>query len=276
MQKLTSISLIGILLLGLFSFIRKGKEEVKNQDSPILGMILLKEPNSMQMEKIVSELRHQWKLKVDDSELGKESSVLIIDGYNIAIAEIPAAIPGDEVQTTAEYNYLWKDGVKASSKHKSHVILSIMNSGKNPIFENLLFNKIAASILRNSESLGVYIGGRTLLLEKDFYLANTEMMTKEELPLYNWIYFGLRQGNGNRSIYTYGLADFGKMEMEIVNSTKTFDELNEIMFNMAHYVIASDVILRDGETIGMSAAQKLQITESKGQFLDGRTLKIEY
>ena len=151
-----------------------------------------------------------------------------------------------------------------------------MNSGKNLISENLLFNKVAASILRNSESLGVYIGGRTLLLKKEFYLANTEMMSEEDLPLYNWVYFGLRQENGKRSIYTYGLSDFGKLEMEIVNSSNSFDELNEIMFNMAHYVIASNVTLRDGETIGMSATQKLQITESKGKFLEGRTLKIEY
>ncbi len=276
MRKLISITLIGFFTLGLFSFIRNSKKEGNKQDSPILGMILLEEPNSMQIEKVVSELRKHWKLKVDDSEIGKESSVLVIDGYNIAIAEIPAAIPGNEVQTTAEYNYLWENGVKESSKHKSHVILSIMNSGKNPISENLLFNKVAASILKHSESLGVYIGGRTLLIKKDFYLENTKMMSEEDLPLYNWVYFGLRQENGKQSIYTYGLADFGKPEMEIVNSSDSFDDLNEIMFNMVHYVIASNVTLRDGETIGMSATQKLKIIESKGQFLDGRTLKIEY
>lgn len=274
--RLILITLIGILALGLFSFIRKGKKEENKQDSPILGMILLKEPNSLQIEKVVSELREHWKLEVNDSEVGTESSVLLINGYSIAIAEIPAPIPGDEVQNAAEYNYLWENGTKESSKHKSHIILSVMNSGKNLISENLLFNKVAASILRNSESLGVYIGGRTLLLKKEFYLANTEMMSEEDLPLYNWVYFGLRQENGKRSIYTYGLSDFGKLEMEIVNSSNSFDELNEIMFNMAHYVIASNVTLRDGETIGMSATQKLQITESKGKFLEGRTLKIEY
>jgi len=101
-------------------------------------------------------------------------------------------------------------------------------------------------------------------------------MTNQDLPLYNWIYFGMRKDNGENSIYTYGLADFGKLEMEIVNSKHPLNELQDLMFNLSHYVILSDVTLNDGETIGMSETQKLKISKSKGKYLDGKTLKIEY
>ena len=73
-----------------------------------------------------------------------------------------------------------------------------------------------------------------------------------------------------------GLSDFGKMEMEIIDSNKSIQEINEMMFNITHYVIAYNVTLRDGETIGLSAEQKLKISESKGKFLGGNTLKIEF
>ena len=86
--RLILITLIGILALGLFSFIRKGKKEENKQDSPILGMILLKEPNSLQIEKVVSELREHWKLEVNDSEVGTESSVLLINGYSLSLIHI--------------------------------------------------------------------------------------------------------------------------------------------------------------------------------------------
>ncbi|RCW90845.1 DUF4261 domain-containing protein [Winogradskyella arenosi] len=130
--------------------------------------------------------------------------------------------------------------------------------------------------MNNSKAIGIYIGGRTLVLKKDFYQANVEMMSKEDLPLYNWIYFGLRKENGKQSVYTYGLADFGKMEMEIVEFEKAIEELNEMIFNLSHYVIAHDVTLKDGETTGISAEQKLRISQSKGKFLEGKTLKIKY
>ena len=64
--------------------------------------------------------------------------------------------------------------------------------------------------------------------------------------------------------------------MEIINSSHSLEELTEIMFNMAHYVIAFDETLKHGETIGISAEQKLKITESKGKYVDGSTLKIKY
>lgn len=58
--------------------------------------------------------------------------------------------------------------------------------------------------------------------------------------------------------------------MEIVNSDHSAEELIDMMFTLVHYVIASDVTLKDGETIGMSAEQKLEITLSEGKYLEGR------
>lgn len=262
--------------MGLLSFFKKEKKPEIRKSTTILGMVLLEESNSMDIKKVVAELRTKWKLKVDDKESSNEASVLVVEGYNIALANMSFPIPNDEITTTAEYNYLWKNGINEATKHQGHIILSIINAGKVPIKENLLYSQVASAVLNNSKSLGMYIGGRTLLLKKDFYLANTEIMAQDDLPLYNWIYFGLRQEDGKQSVYTFGLADFNKKEMEIVNSSHSLEELNEMIFNLAHYVIENDVTLQDGETIGISAEQKLRISESQGRFLDGTTLKIEY
>ncbi len=272
--------LIGLVIListmSLFNFSEDLKGNNPEPNPMILGMILLEKPNSLDFKGMTSDLEENWGLKIDSNESEKETAVLSINGYTIAIAVVPAPIPGDEVETTVEFNYLWPDGANEATKHKGHVILSIMNAGKDPIKENILFNQMAASILKNSESIGIYIGARTLVLKKDFYLYNSESMSEENLPLYNWIYFGLIQDKGKQSAYTYGLADFGKKEMEIVRSKKDAEELNEMMYSLTHYVLAYDVTLKAGETIGMSAEQKLKISESKGEFLDGTTIKIDY
>ncbi|MFV9484913.1 DUF4261 domain-containing protein [Christiangramia sp. ASW11-125] len=276
MRKILTIIIIGILSMGLFSFLKKEKKTESNTSSAILGMVLLEDPYSFDLKRTVKELETKWKLKLNNNDSDDKAAVLVIEGYNVAIATIPVAIPDKEVEKNAEYNYLWENGVEESSEYKAHIVLSLMNAGKNPVQENLLYSKIASAVMNNSKAIGIYIGGRTLVLKKDFYQANVEMMREEDLPLYNWIYFGLRKENGKQSIYTYGLADFGKMEMEIVESENSIEELDEMMFNLAHYVVAYDVNLKDGETIGMSAEQKLKISVSKGKFLEGNTLKIKY
>lgn len=261
--------------MGLLSFTNKKKTD-SLANSTILGMVLLEDHNSFDIKNTVNELRTKWKLKVNELEAGENTSTLIIDDYYISIGHIPNRIPKDEVEKTAELNYYWENGVDETAKHKGHIILYIMKAGKNPVKENLLFSKIASAVMNNSNSLGIYIGGRTLVLRKDFYQNNVELMDNEDLPLYNWIFFGLVKENNKQSVYTYGLADFGKIDMEIVESDNSLEELNEMMFNLTHYVIAFDVTLKEGETIGLSEDQKLKISKSKGHFLDGKTLKVEY
>lgn len=275
MNKTITLLLL-ISAIGLFSFLKKSEKKSPESNSSILGMILLDEANSLNTEGMIADLKESWNLNFNSSSVDKEAIVLNINGYNVAIGNIPTPIPGDEVKSTAEFNYLWENGIDEATKHKGHIILSIMNAGKDPIKENILFNQVAASILKNSKSIGIYIGGRTLLLKKEFYLSNSETMSEEDLPLYNWIYFGLYKENSEQSVYTYGLVDFGKKEMEIVKSKKDLEELSEMMYNLTHYVVAYDVTLKDGETVGMSAEQKLNIFESKGEFLEGTTLKIEF
>ncbi|QTV07074.1 DUF4261 domain-containing protein [Faecalibacter bovis] len=263
--------------MGLFSFFKKeDKAEVNPASKSILGMVLLEENNSFKIKEFTDELQNKWKLKIDNIETSDEASVLVIQGYNIAIAVIPNKIPNNEVEQTAEYNYFWQNGVKESSKHKGHIIVSIMNAGKDPIQENILYCKLLSSVLNNSDSNGVYIGGRTLVLSKDFYQSNVELMSDQNLPIYNWIYIGIRNENGKNSVYTYGLKDFGKKEMEIINSKNSIEDISEMLYNLSHYVLAYNVNLKSGETIGLSAEQKIKITESKGKFLNEKTLKIEY
>jgi hypothetical protein len=275
-QRLITLSLI-FISMGLFSFTKKDKIQDNTNNSAILGMVLLEEVHSLDISKMVSELETKWDLTVKkESESIGETAIIEIDEYKIAIGLIEAPIPTDEAIIAAQYNFFWKNGVDAVKKHKAHLILSVMNAGQNSIEDNILFSKVASTVLSNSRSIGIYIGARSLAIEKDFYVASVKNMSTDDLPLYIWVYFGLRGENEKQSVYTYGLKDFGKKEMEILYSNKDHGELTDLLYNLSHYVIAQNVELKDGETIGFSPEQKLKISESKGVFLDGSALKIEY
>jgi hypothetical protein len=53
------------------------------------------------------------------------------------------------------------------------------------------------------------------------------------------------------------------------------DDLYDFLTSTLSYIIEEDVTLEDGETIGFSEDEKIPITESKGGYLDGNTLKLE-
>ena len=96
------------------------------------------------------------------------------------------------------------------------------------------------------------------------------------LPLNLWVYFGLRKTKDGNSGYTYGLKEFNKVEMEILNSSRSLEDIRNFLFDIVHYVLDNDVTFREGETCGVSEEERIQISFSKGKFLEGNTLKLAY
>ena len=72
------------------------------------------------------------------------------------------------------------------------------------------------------------------------------------------------------------METFGKKEMEVIDSQHGSQEMLAFLYDIASYVIESDITLKAGETIGFSEEQKLLISESAGAAVNGITLKIAF
>jgi len=99
----------------------------------------------------------------------------------------------------------------------------------------------------------------------------------DDFPIENIVYIGL-YGDENNTVsgYTYGIEQFGKKELEIIKSSEEAEEVYNFLASISDYIITSDVVLNDGETIGFSEEQKIQISVSKGIALDGETIKLGF
>ena len=51
------------------------------------------------------------------------------------------------------------------------------------------------------------------------------MMKEEMLSIQLWVYIGIINDGDKSSVYTYGMKEFGKFEIEIINSAMNSDEL---------------------------------------------------
>jgi len=98
----------------------------------------------------------------------------------------------------------------------------------------------------------------------------------DSLPINLWIYIGLRSINSKSSGYTYGLTEFKKEEIEIVDSKNNLTQIREVLYDISHYVLKSNITFKEGETIGFSEDEKINITFSKGSFVSGNSFKLTY
>lgn len=269
--------------MGLFDIFKK-KDKNKNTvqeltpaNSVILAMPLFKNSEGYDIEKVIEHLRTFWNLNIGDTEnTNNETAVFDIDGQMVAIATMPAPVPTEELEEVASYNYLWPNAAEELKDHTAHAIVTVLSGEQSPVERYSLLSKILCSILMTSNCVGIYQGSQTLLVSRDYYLNCIEDLQTGEVPVPIWIYIGIRPNeNKTVSLYTYGLTDFGKPEIEIINSKMETTDLYDFMLNITSYIIGSNVTLRDGETIGYNADHKVPINLSKGVHLDGQTLKME-
>lgn len=196
----------------------------------------------------------------------------------MALALMPAPIPSAEFESIYNYSYLWKDAEKEIQEHTQHAIVSLLGLGSNtPAVERYsLLSKLNASILRTCETaIGIYQGASTLLLPKNLYIDFTDLLLDDILPIQLWVYIGIINSDEKSSVYTYGMKEFGKSEIEIIDANMKGSELYDFLLPVLDYVLQQDVTLQHGETIGFTEEQKIKITESKAVFLDGNSLKLE-
>lgn len=257
-------------------FLKKKKLEPTQDSKIILGMIMLSDENSLEVDNFVKEYNINYAQKIQSFSGDNSSIAFEVDNEMVSIAHMPFPIPSGDIKETAEYAYNWQTALEETKLHKSHLILSIIQGGHDQIKRFKIFTQVICSLLRTTNSIGVYKGNQTLLISKEDYLSEAVLMKPDYLPLNLWLYFGLRTSEDGNSGYTYGLKEFNKTEMEVLDSLKSIEDIRGFLFNMSHYVLEYDVTFKDGQSCGRSEEEKISITISKGQFVGGDTFKLGY
>ena len=257
----------------------------KNDGKPVdrkdvfLGFVLLEKAH-WDKGRLIADLKAEWDIDVpeedkDDRKDNGDSLVFEAGDMIAAVSLMHGPVPGGEAEDNAENNYMWPDAVKAAQSHAAHIMVTVLGKETDVRLRGQFFVKLAAACCRQPGVLGVYTSG--VVFEPSFYADMAGVMKEGELPLNNWIRFGLHRREGGVCGYTYGMDVFGKEELEVLDADADPLAVREFLVSLAGYVIGSDVTLNDGETIGFSQGDRHRITRSPGVALpDQPTLKVSF
>jgi hypothetical protein len=254
--------------------------DTSSKIGPFSGFVLL-DSHDFDTEQIKANLRNDWDIHFkdekdsDDPDISDEFSLVFnSDGMMAAISFIEMPVPNGEAERFAETNYMWEDAVSETKKHVAQILVVVFNREQSAIDAAKLHTKITSCCLKLENAVGVYTVGT--VFQPEYYIEMADLMKEEDLPIPNWIYFGIYTSESGTNGYTYGLRLFGKEEIEIIGSTESPESVHEFLANISYYVLKEDVNLKTGETVGFTELQKFEIKKSKGIALDGYTFKIDY
>ena len=243
------------------------------------GFVLLSKAE-WDREQFIRDMKEKWDIPVDayDASEEKDDNALVFEVGDMlaAVSLNNYPIPGGEAEVNAENNYMWEDAVKVAREHRAHILVAVLGKEEDLLEKGRLFTKVVATCCRQKYATGVYTSG--VVFEPRFYEGFADMLKGDELPIFNWIWFGLWRNEKGLNGYTYGMEAFGKDEMEVLGADAEPGDLRDFLASLASYVLGSDVELHDGETIGFTADDKHTITRSPGVGLpeEQMTLKISW
>ena len=237
---------------------------------------------------LIESLKNQWGIvdvlegsvpafTEDDAEDSAESEALFIrQGKMLAfISYKPCKLPQKNLEYAAQNNFMWPDAHKALKQHKAHFEVAVVRDGSELIDRAMLFAKIAAACCALKSASAVYFN--YVIIQKEFYADMANIMKYDILPISNWIWIGLYKSKNGMCAYTCGLDLFGKEEIEVLDAACEPKQLHQFVYYLAHHVIANEITLEDGGTIGPNATDMHTITRSKGVANPTKqTLKVKY
>ena len=250
------------------------EESEENGTGPFVGFVLMSK-GQWDKQQLIYDLKEKWNITAEEDKDQRDDSLIFeIDDMIAAISLMPYPIPDGEAEVNAENNYMWPEAVTAAKEHSAHIMAAVLGKEEDVIKKGKLFTKLIAACCKQKYATGVYTSG--VVFEPAFYEGFANMMKEDELPIFNWIWFGMYQSEKGLSAYTYGMDVFGKEEMEVLNAEADPEELRDFLAGIVSYVLECDAELQDGETIGFSEDDIHTITRSEGVSLPGMTLKISY
>ena len=246
------------------------------------GFVLLAQ-KSWDKESFKKEFEEAWGLKPaydegDDTEKkdGDNCDALIMElgSQRVMIGYMGIPVPGGEVEQNAAFNYTWKEAVEVTKTHQAQLVVAIMGAHEDVKQDGELFVKVVSVLCRQKGALGVYANG--VVYQPEFYFAMREFIEKGIFPLMGLVWFGIMGAEHGYHVYTIGMNCFGKDDMEILGTLENPGEVKKFLTDIAGYCIDQDVVLHDGETIGLTAQQRCKLTRSPGVTAGGMTIKIAY
>ena len=193
----------------------------------------------------------------------------ITDGFAGAVGEerlrvvgVPDAIPESVIEGPLRGAWYWPEGRDALARSHAHVVVVVKGpeAGK-PVMRALFLTRIVAMLTRAFDGVGVFWAGAPSIHAPEAFLASSDEMSPEQLPLRLWVDFQVwrNEDDGTHSLRTNGMESFGRYELEVHGSKKDQDEVASWAYNVAHYILAQDVDVENGHAVGRSPTEWIRV-----------------
>ncbi|WP_018319204.1 DUF4261 domain-containing protein [Bradyrhizobium sp. WSM2793] len=245
--------------------------------SSLLALVLLDNPVTPDMSAVAEVLhaRHP-ELATETMDDGRApqaraNSPLIRCGNElVAVMSMPAPIPDDQ-GLWARAATTWPESKAMAARHRGHMIVSMLGKSEQPLVAARITTAVIGALIATMpECCGVVWAGR-VARPADLWreMSRDSFAPYPDYPFRLWVDILPFRTGAKIAAVTMGLSAFVGREIEFVTGKLTLSALFDKVVGLAVYLIEHGSVVKDGDTIGASASERIQVRHKNSDAFGG-------
>jgi Domain of unknown function (DUF4261) len=183
--------------------------------------------------------------------------VFAVEGDMIAGLNIDAPYP-DPIDHLARFAYWWPEAKRDIARHRAHFMVFCSWPKFSRFDAHMRHLVLVHELVEQLPVIGI-LWGQSVLMPPSVFKGEFAAARKGHVPFPLWVLVQFtKQPNGNILISTLGMREFEHMEIE-TESSLPLDQTVDLVRKFGAYILAKGPVVKDGETFGMSAEQRIKV-----------------
>jgi uncharacterized protein DUF4261 len=247
---------------------------------PLVAMIALHKAAFPDLTVVVQELEQRYPNEGPPAEAtrGMESAVFRWGPGPVAVALKSEPIAGEELDDACQAAWWWEDAAEKLREHAAHLLISLAPSSEDAIDRHLRLTRVVAAILSQCDAVGVYWPNGRVVHQPQAFQEQAGEVSRDALNPMLWIDMRIVPGDDELwSLYTTGLAAFGRPEIEIPSTQHAPSEIYELCGEVIAYLLASGEEISNGGVISRSDDEQIEVRYGPSMFdEDAEVMQLEF
>jgi hypothetical protein len=263
-----------IALIVLFVALSSQPASSIEQSRPsVVSVVLLSEPKLLDARKFRDNLekRVAGRVKVGDVEVnGKNGMVVKTDRAKVIVKLIPSPLPNGQIDDLCVSAWYWKGACEATAKHQAQAVIGVMGTDLDKLDARLLLTDAVVAVMDNNAIASYWLSS---LQSREAFVRQATPMSRDSPPVWLWVNFRVSSDiEKGFSLSTSGMEQFDLREIEAKDINRPGKEVFSLLHGMAQYLVSNGPIIKDGETIGDSPKEGIEVRQGSSYWREGLTV----
>ncbi|MEQ8847890.1 DUF4261 domain-containing protein [Botrimarina sp.] len=182
---------------------------------------------------------------------------------NVTLVDKP--IPWSRLEGPCATAWYWPEAADALKPHTDHLFLTLIDEHSPALDKSFRLTQLAIAAAAASPAAGVVWGASGAVHEPAAFADLALRSSRSDLPLHLWVDFRVYQRDDQQSFgfFTTGMEALGRRELEAPAYHGDPQQLIAAAYNIAHYVLERDAVLKDAEVIGLPDESQVTVREDR-------------